>query len=334
MRGIRSSVLVVLLLLWCGTAAAQDAVGAGQPLFRPFAVLSALPFWGGGSPIPAPAFPAAITALGVYGPELYGGYQDATAKFSNAKPPTSHEVPLYKNMYRNKGALISGAATIPLAPAANLVLRGSYVIPLPFHRLQPREFGSSSGTTSTLVQGFEETFDGNTQWWNASGEIAYAIGPVLNAVAGVRYESYDSRRRTRVTYESVTPLPAGHNYLIMSATFPYLGLSGDLRGPTGGIAFYLIGSPVALGGIDFRDAMRNLQTGIVDEVTSSGRLRNTILVEGNVEWTLNIMYSNLGFFLRGAKLYSQPDERYSFDRIHWAGGIKLSVPFGGLFRGL
>jgi len=80
--------------------------------------------------------------------------------------------------------------------------------------------------------------------------------------------------------------------------------------------------------------MRNLQTGIVDEVTSSGRLRNTILVEGNVEWTLNIMYSNLGFFLRGAKLYSQPDERYSFDRIHWAGGIKLSVPFGGLFRGL
>ncbi|MCA1959869.1 MAG: hypothetical protein LDL33_03655, partial [Desulfomonile sp.] len=272
--------------------------------------------------------------LGVYGPELYGGYQDATAKFSNAKPPTSQQVPLYKNMYRNKGALIAGTATVPLNPAANLVLRGSYVIPLPYHRLQPRQYGDSSSEEGTVVQGFEETFDGNAQWWNGSGEIAYAIGPVLNVVAGVRYESYDSRRRTRVTYESLTPLPAGDNYLIMSATFPYLGLSGDLRGPTGGIGFYLIASPVALGGIEFRDSMRNLQTGVVDEVTSAGRLRNTILVEGNAEWMLNIMNSNLGFFLRGAKLYSQPNAEYSFDRIHWAGGIKLAVPFGGLFRGL
>lgn len=314
--------LVTMMLLWCGIAPAQNSVGMAQPLFRPFAALSALPFWGGSSPIPAPEFPAALGALSVYGPDLYGGYLDGTAKFSSLTPPTAQQVPLSKNVYRNKGALIGGTGTIPCGPAVSLVFRGSYVIPVPYHRLLPRN------------QGFDETFDGNVQWWTASGEIAYALGPVLSAVGGVRYESYDSRRRTRLTVETTTPLPAGHNYLIMDAVIPYVGLSGDLRGPTGSVSFYLIGSPVALGGMSFRDAMRTVGTRLVEEVTSSGRLQNSILVEAHAEATLNIMYSNLGFFLRAAKFYSQPDGEFSFDRDHWAGGIKLAVPFGGMFRGL
>lgn len=330
MKGIRSSMLVVLVLLCCGTAWSQSTVGAGQPLFRPFGMLSALPSLAGGSPLPAAAFPAALVSLGVYGPDLYGGYQDATTKFSSIKPPTPQHVAVFKNVYRNKGALIGGTATIPLGPAVGLVFRGSYVIPLPYHRLTP--------TTRTLDEtefpSFDETFDGNAQWWNVSGELAYALGPVLSATGGVRYESYESRRRTRLTHESSTPLPAGSNYLIMHGTFPYLGLSGELRGPTGAVGFNAIVSPAAVGGMDFRDTVRSLTTGIVEEVTSSGRLRNTTLVEVNAEATLNIMYSNLGFFLRAAKLYSQPDADYSFDRVHWAGGIKLAVPFGGMFQGL
>lgn len=322
MKGIRSSVLAFVVLLWCGTAWGQDPAGMGQPLFRPFAALSALPFWGGGAPIPAPAFPPVLANLGVYGPDFYGGYVDATAKLSSLKPPSAQEVPLAKNIYRNRGALVAGTGFIPLDPAVSLAFRGSYVIPLPFHRMDTR------------LKGFDETFDGNVQWWTVSGEIAYALGPVLRAVGGVRYESYDSRRRTRITVSTTDPLPAGHNYLILSAVIPYLGFSGGLSGPTGSVSFDVIGSPVALGGMKFRDAMRNIQTHTVNEVTSSGRLRNSIFVEAQAEATLNIMYSSLGFFLRAATFYSQPDADFSFDRVHWAGGIKLAVPFSSTFRGL
>ncbi len=272
-------------------------------------------------------------------PVLYTGYffHDKGAEFSISSPDTPNSLTYLQHKFNLQGIWLE--TIVPVRGSGPLGMAVGVAFLFPFDERSREILVSSTG------QAVERTWLSDTQWWNLQMFLTYDFGPGITAIAGFRYESFQTNFTSPsaevfggTTFEDTSNLT-------VNSYIPFLGLAAAATLPRVGLnaEFGVIGFPTVMGSVDF------VETGLftilgqtIEGIPVSDGFDNGFFLEGFAEATVPLAYGvRTGAFVKfstvqaesnvnvGARHANIPNVDYDadFSRKSWVLGGFASLDF-------